>query len=194
MRDWVGDTREHVKSAFLANPHYSFNDWTVMYDHSVRVYNIALDIAAHVKCDTLLLCIGALLHDIGKTYKADPEVLHKDHEKFNLEVSREFLTGLKLPADRFARLEDIVSHKGESVELKIIHDADALAMYADKRLYMLFIEWASKNDLNGAIKRKQDKFSHLNFPISAEIGRNWYEQMRKDWEAYLKPPQETPAV
>ncbi len=66
--DLVSRTREFVKCAFKQNPHYSFNDWSVMYNHSVLVQEIALKISESVRCDTLLVSIGALLHDIGKAW------------------------------------------------------------------------------------------------------------------------------
>jgi len=183
-QDLVEKTEKFVRESFRTNPHYSFNDWTVMYEHSVKVKDIALQIAEHVPCDKILVAIGALLHDIGKTYKADPEVLHKDHETFNLLVAGDFLTGLGFPEEQLRKLESLVSYQSDSDEMKVIKDADSLAFYSDKRLYMLFIEWAVTESLEASIQRKLDKFSKLRFEVSRTIGPDWFDQMKQDWTAY----------
>ncbi|MBI2123929.1 MAG: HD domain-containing protein [Candidatus Wildermuthbacteria bacterium] len=174
-------TDEFLALEFQKHPHYSFNDWTVMYDHSRKVLDIALQIAEDISCDKIVVAIGALLHDIGKTYETDAETLHKRHEEFNLLVSEEFLDSLSLPKEQLQRAKEVVSHKSDSVEMKIVEDADALALYGDKRLYTLYIQWARKNSLADAIQRKLDKFSKLNFERSRDLGEEWYDNMKKDW-------------
>ncbi|OGM01638.1 hypothetical protein A3K72_03690 [Candidatus Woesearchaeota archaeon RBG_13_36_6] len=181
----IEKTKEFVKQRFIENPDFSFDDWKVMYNHSLKVEEIALKIAESVECDKLLLSIGALLHDIGKTYKVDVETLHYKHEEFNLRVAERFIDSLGFPSERLEKLKQIISFKGNSIELKIIKDADALALYADKTLYMLYIKWAHGNGLDSSIKRKLDKFSKLNFKVSKEIGKNWFEQTKKGWEEYM---------
>jgi putative nucleotidyltransferase with HDIG domain len=185
MEDLIQKTDEFVKEAFIANPHYSFDHWSVMYNHSVKVKEIALQIAETMDCNKTLIAIGALLHDIGKTYKADSEILHKDHEKFNLTVSEDFLETLQVSPDDLGQLKSLVSFQSDSIEMRIIKDADALAMYADKHLYTLFIKWAADNKLEAAIKRKVEKFSKLNFDISRQMGKPLLENMRQDWNKYL---------
>ncbi|MBI4170165.1 MAG: HD domain-containing protein [Candidatus Aenigmarchaeota archaeon] len=179
-------TREFVKKSFIENPHFSFNHWSVMYNHSVRVEKIAMKITKDVKCDKLLVSMGALLHDIGKTHKADPETLHKYHEDFNWKVSEKFIKGLKLSEHEEKKLNDIISYKSNSIEMKIVKDADALALYADKKLHMLWIEWIVQNKLDSEIKRKLDKFSNLNFEVSKKLGKKWFEQTKQDWDKYIK--------
>jgi len=183
---FIAQAEEFVKNAFIENPHYSFGHWSVMYNHSVLVKDIALRIAEHVECDKVLAAIGGLLHDIGKTHKADEETLRFDHEKFNLSVAEKFIDGLPLPEDQKNKLKTIVSFADDSVEVKIVKDSDALALFADKKLYMLFIEWAVKNKLRDAIVRKYRKFDKLRLPISVEVGKESFENMKQDWEAYMK--------
>ena len=177
----VKKIEKYLEQEFQAHPHYSFNDWTVMRDHGLKVRDIALQIAEDMDVDKTIVTIGALLHDIGKTYEADPETLHKQHEEFNLSVSEEFLDSLDLPEQQLQKVKELVAYKSDSVEMKIVKDADALALYADKRLYTLYIQWAKENNHNDAIQRKLDKFSKLNFEKSKDIGKDWYEQMKKDW-------------
>lgn len=179
--EFIAKTEEFVRGAFQRHPHYSFNDWTVMYEHSVKVRDIALQIAKDMPCDKTVVAIGALLHDVGKTHEADEETLHKKHEEFNLPISESFLYSLGLSQDQLRKVKEVVAHRSDSAEMKIIEDADALALYADKRLYMLFLRWAQNNNLNDAIQRKLGKFSKLNFEKSKEIGEGWYRQMKKDW-------------
>ncbi len=180
----IQKTRDFVKKAFQENPHYSFNDWHVMYDHSCRVEEIARKIAESVPCDSLVVSVGALLHDIGKTHKADAETLHRAHESFNVLVSEEFLDGLGLEKGRLAKIRGIISYSSDTDEMKIIKDADALALPSDKRLYMLFIEWAHREKLESSIQRKLDKKEKLRFEVSREMAEGLFENMAKDFEEY----------
>lgn len=178
----IAAAEQFVAEQFRQHPHYSFNDWTVMADHSRTVKDLALTISAAIPVDRTVVAIGALLHDIGKTYPADAETLHTKHEDFNLVVSETFLNTLDLADAQRAQIKEIIQHRGDSLEMQIIEDADALALYADKRLYTLYIQWARENRLDAAIQRKLDKFEKLHFPISKEMGRPWYKQMKSDWD------------
>lgn len=170
-----------VAHAFEAHPHYSFGDGTVMRDHSFRVRDIALQICADIPADTLLVELGALLHDIGKTHEADDMTLHARHEEYNLPVSEELIGGLSLSAEHRSKLRDIVSHHSDSVEMQIIEDADALAFPADQRLPRLFFDWVKEKGLEGALEKKISKFDALHFEVSRQIGKEWFEQLRQDW-------------
>lgn len=179
-------TESFVKSAFQENPHFSFGDWSVMHDHSVMVKDLAERIALEVGCDSSLAAIGALLHDIGKTYRSDPDDLHKNHEKYNLLVARDFLGSLELSEKEREKIEALISYQDDSDEMKVIKDADALALFLDKRLYMLYIEWAVENRLDDSIQRKLDKFDRLNFGISRSIGEQAFLNMKKEWGEYIE--------
>jgi putative nucleotidyltransferase with HDIG domain len=180
----VNKTKDFVKRSFQENPHYSFNHWSIMYNHSVKVQGLAMKIAEEVKCDKTIASIGALLHDIGKTYKADLDTLHKDHEDFNLLVSEEFLKSLDLDESYLEQIRNVIRYKSDSIEMKVIKDADALALYFDKKLYMLWIEWALENDLKSEISRKLGKYESLNFEVSRRLGKSKLETMKKDWNEY----------
>jgi dihydrofolate reductase len=171
-----------VQNQFKEYPHFSFNDWKIMYNHSLTVRNLALRISMGMSLDRIVIEIGSLLHDIGKTHIADEDTLHTNHEDFNWPVSKNFLYTLDLDTNQLSLLENILQHNSSSTEMKIIEDADALALYADKKLYTLYIEWARENNLDVAIQRKLDKFEQLNFDISKRIGRKWFEKMKTDWK------------
>jgi len=182
----IRKTREFVKQAFIEHPHYSFGHWSVMYDHSCKVEELAMKIAEEVECDRLLVAIASLLHDIGKTHQADAETLHREHESFNLAVSEDFLESLGLPSEKLGKLKRLVSFEDDSVEMRVIKDADAMAFPADKRLYMLFIKWVDKERIEPSVQGKLDKFQKLNFAVSRDMSRDWFERMERDWRDYRK--------
>ncbi|QQS15703.1 MAG: HD domain-containing protein [Candidatus Moraniibacteriota bacterium] len=186
-QDIIERSKQFVKDSFVAHPHFSFNDWSVMYNHSCTVASFAGMIGANVVCDKLLVILGALLHDIGKTYEADEETLHFEHESFNLIVAEPFLETLGLSPERLERLKRLVSYQDkEGVEMKVIKDADAIALPADKRLSMLYIEWAVKEGLRNSIERKIRKFDKLHFELSKEIGKPLFSRMKQDWDEYRR--------
>jgi len=179
-------TTKFVKESFKKFPHFSFNDGRIMSNHSIRVKNIALKISKKLNCDKVLLAVAALLHDIGKTKKAPETTLHYNHEDYNYEQAEDLIKVLNLTLKQKEKLKNIILHKSRGIEQKIIKDADALALFADKKLYTLYITWAIKNNLSRSISRKLTKFSKLNFDISKKIGKPLYVKMKKDWQKYLK--------
>lgn len=180
----IKTVRKFVKNAFKENPHHSFNDWRIMYNHSLTVESLVLKLAKHFDCNKTALSIGALLHDIGKTYQADPITLHEKHEELNLVVARDFLNKLGLDQATYKIIEEILTQKGNSNEMKIVKDADTMSLWKNKKFYMLLIQWLIKNDLQDSIKRKLGKFDNLNFEISKKISKKWYSRMKRDWQQY----------
>lgn len=184
----ITQTKEFIKKQFLKYPHFSFGNGLIMYHHSVLTQTLALQIVKeqHLSCDRLLVSIGALLHDIGKTKEGEnEETLHRLHESFNLPISESFVDTLTISAERLIALKNIISYKSDAIELMVIKDADTLALANDKDLYMLYISWAVKNNLYWAIKRKYKKYERLHFPISKALGAKAYTKMKLDWEKYI---------
>ena len=70
--------------------------------------------------------------------------------------------------------------------MNVIKDADALALPSDKRLYMLYIEWAYREGLENSIQRKLDKEKKLRFEISKKLGEPLFATMKKDWDEFAK--------
>jgi hypothetical protein len=68
--------------------------------------------------------------------------------------------------------------------MKIIKDADALALCFDKMLYMLLIQRMCNNNLQNEIERKLNKYNNLFFEISKKLCKEKLEQMKYDWESY----------
>lgn len=182
----IEKARDFMREAFIKNPHYSFDNWHIMYDHSCTVERIARKIAESVPCDTLLVSIGALFHDIGKTHEADEKTLYQGHDSFNLLVSEKFLDSLGIDPDRLQKLKDVIQYTSEFDEMHVVKDADILAFPSDKKLYMAFVEWAHNRDMQEAIQGKIDKWKKLYFDVSKELVGDLFENMRSDFEVYQK--------
>lgn len=103
------------------------HDWW----HIYRVWKNAQNIAeSESGVDTLVVELGALLHDI-----ADSK-FHDGDEEIGPKTARDFLTTLSLEEDIIAHVENIVRHisfkgslegqKWKSAELDVVQDADRL--------------------------------------------------------------------
>ena len=102
------------------------HDWF----HTLRVYNNAMLIAKGEDCDSTVVQLGALLHDV-----ADSK-FHDGDETVGPKVAREFLESQDVPEATIAAVIVIIeniSFKGgnfekqyKSIELDIVQDADRL--------------------------------------------------------------------
>lgn len=102
------------------------HDWF----HTQRVYKNALLIAAGEKADSLIVALGALLHDI-----ADSK-FHQGDETVGPKIAQSFLKAegvANTVTDQVVKIIENVSFKGgnktqayDSIELRIIQDADRL--------------------------------------------------------------------
>lgn len=98
-------------------------------DHIYRVRKNCLNIAQKVKCNTLILEISALLHDIGRFYELDKD----NHELISSELARKFLIKHGLTQAVTEKIcYAIESHRfrrqitPETIEAKILQDADKI--------------------------------------------------------------------
>lgn len=173
--------QEFLKKVFVDNPDYSFGDWTVMYQHSLNVRDLALKIAEQVECDKEVLEIFTLLHDIGKAYKADDLFLHEHHEELGFKVTEPILSKLLLTAEQLVKLTEFLKGDLSSPEAMVVKDADTLAFFMDERLQDLFKKWADEKGLVGELQRKADKYQKLKFEISKRLAEPFYEDMKKRW-------------
>lgn len=179
--DLLATVRDFVRAEFIKHPHHSFGDAAVMYDHCLKVEQLGQQLAQGQDCNLFALSIAALLHDIGKTYEADEQTLHAEHESFNLAVCQRFLKQLELPADDLSLVEALIADSSSSMEAIILHDADILAFFMDARLNILFIDWAKEKGLEESIEKKLGNYDRLVLAESKELGREPYGQMRESW-------------
>lgn len=178
----VVNVQNFVKKAFQENPHYSFGDWSIMYEHSVMVKDISLQIAESVDCDKILLSIEALLHDIGKTYKASGKVLHQQHAELGYEVTKDFLPSLDLTKEQKKKLIQFLQGDVSSIEGQIIKDADCIAFFSDIVLQKAFKNWAEKEGLLNELQRKADKINTLHFEVSRKLATPYHSVLKEKWE------------
>ena len=102
------------------------HDWF----HIERVYKNAIAISENEKCNTMIVQLGALLHDI-----ADSK-FHNGDESIGPKIARTFLESEKVEAETINHVINIIeniSFKGgnfekkfNSIELEIVQDADRL--------------------------------------------------------------------
>ncbi len=168
---------EYLKEVFTENPAYSFGDWTIMYQHSLNVRDLALKIAEQVECDKELLELFALFHDIGKAFKADYMYLHEHHEELGFNVAEPILSRLSLTAEQLAKLTEFLKGDLSSLEANVMKDADTLAFFMDEKLQDLFKKWADEKGLVGELQRKADKYQKLKFEISRKMGKEAHDKM-----------------
>ncbi len=173
--------KKYLRRAFIANPSYSFNNWRIMYHHSLLVMKLAKKIGREINCDMTVITIGALLHDIGKTFRADEQTLHADHDKLGYEVSKNFLATIYLTEQQHNILKKILSGPDDSIEKKIIEDADVIAFFADLKLQTAFKAWIDKNQMAGEMERKLNKFNSLHFEVSKKLAQTYYQKMKNRW-------------
>jgi len=152
-----------------------------MHDHHLIVLNLSLKIADKIPCDQLVLKIGALLHDIGKVYKADEKTLMEKHDVLGWEVSGDFLQSLNIKENQLEKIKQIWDRDKTNTEKQIISDADILAFYIDRKLQNAFKKWAKKKDYKYQMQRKMDGFNLLHLEISKEIGEPLLEEFKKHW-------------
>ncbi len=181
----IEKTRDYIKKAFEEKPHYSFDDWTIMYNHSLKVAELSEKIAEAMKCDKEILIIGGLLHDIGKTYEADEETLKERHAELAWVVCEDFVNSLNLKDYQSELLKNFFTGNVNSIEAEIIEDADIISFYADKKLYEAYRVWALNRNAKKDMQRKLDKIKKLKFDKSKEIVQDFYKNIVNDWEKYL---------
>ncbi len=103
-------------------------------DHIMRVYNLAMTIVkteANVDIDVLQAAV--LLHDIGSAKETSDSSGKTDHAIIGAEMARPILESLGFSDEKIKHVQKcILSHryrtnnKPETIEAKIIHDADKL--------------------------------------------------------------------
>lgn len=122
MENIIDKTLEYVKKIFEND--FSGHD----YYHTLRVYNLAKYISNFEKCDTELVCLAALLHDVDD-YKL---VGHKEEPYYNAKSFLESQSVSNKKIEQICHNISQVSFKGkdtvvpDTIEGKIVQDADRL--------------------------------------------------------------------
>lgn len=103
-------------------------------DHIMRVYNLAMTIAkTENNVDLDILQAAVLLHDIGAAKEASDPSGQTDHAIIGAEMAKPILEKFGFSDDKIKHIQEcILSHryrtnnKPETIEAKIVHDADKL--------------------------------------------------------------------
>ncbi|HAV11858.1 MAG TPA: phosphohydrolase [Candidatus Moranbacteria bacterium] len=103
-------------------------------DHTMRVYNMALNIAKQERdVDLDVLKMAALLHDIARVKEDDDKTGNVCHAEESSKMAEPILKNLGYSANKIGDIKHcILSHrhrtnnKPESIEAKILFDADKL--------------------------------------------------------------------
>ncbi|MDP3964044.1 MAG: HD domain-containing protein [bacterium] len=181
MESNVKKADRFLVEAFQTNASYSFSDPQIMILHSRLVRDFAFQIAKGIDCDSELLEIMALWHDIGKTYNAKPDVLRKKHNELGYEVTRNILFEIKISKNRKQNLIQFLKARSHSIESTIVKDADILAFFADLHLQKALKTWADANNIENELQRKADKFYDLQLPESKRLAEKLYQKMKSRW-------------
>jgi uncharacterized protein len=113
--------------------------WT----HVKRVQRLCLKLSSEMKgVDSEVVEIAALLHDVGKYAERENNAV--DHGSFSADMAEKFLNSIKFNRDRVAAVCHAIrahTHRAEpdSLEAKILHDADFLDKMGTVGVATLFI-------------------------------------------------------
>ena len=122
--DFFNELREKIQGYFEEGGSHAF-------DHSQRVYNLALKIGTKEKADLDVIRAAALLHDIARLKEDNNEVeCHADH---GAELAEKILKEMNFPEEKIKEVSYAIKvhrHskgiKAETKEAAIIQDADRL--------------------------------------------------------------------
>ena len=148
--------------------------------HIVEMHDYAKILAEKLRADVEVVELAAWLHDIGAiTYG------RKDHHITGAKIAEEKLREFGYPEDKIALVKKcVLNHRGsqtsrkESVEEKIIADADAISAF--EHIQGLFFaayvsERRGQRDARDSVRNKlRNSWNKLSFPESRELVKEKY--------------------
>lgn len=189
-------------------------------DHIMRVYNLAMTIAkTENNVDMNVLQAGVLLHDIGGAKESSDPSGQTDHAVIGAEMAKPILEQFGFSDDKIKHIQDCIlthryrtNNKPETIEAKIVHDADKLETTGAIGIARAFSwigkhrakiykkvdnieEYAKKNltegKINGRIMDKSKHSIHINYETKDKfLLDNLYtessKQIGKERMAYFK--------
>ncbi len=162
------------------------------FDHILRVYNIALKLAKNQKVDLEVIKIAVLLHDIGMGKEIKNSSC--DHAVQSAKLAKPFLIKLGLKTNRIQHILDCISshryrneHQPQTLESKIVHDADKIDGIGAVGIARDFI-WIGK--YNAHIYKKVNLKTYikenLNNKINGKIVDKSKHSPQIEWEIKTK--------
>lgn len=148
-----------------------FGDGRIIYRHCRFTLKFCDLLSKGYRSDKSILRVAAFLHESGKAYEVSWKILKERHEKYNWLISKELISRFQISRERKNKLKKILLHKknDNSIEAKILHEADIIAFFADRSSQKAFAAWAKKRKLPGEIERKLSKMKKLKLKNSNKI-------------------------
>lgn len=153
------------------------------FDHTRRVYNLALVIGVAEHADLEVLLASALLHDIGRDIE---EHIGADHAETSAYIAKDFLKQLGFNEHKIKKVfEAIKQHRfssGESpqtLEANILSDADKLDALGAIGIARAFAYGGKHSrDVRGTIAHFNKKLLKLNEEMHTETAKKLAEERR----------------
>jgi uncharacterized protein len=170
------ELREKIKSYFPETGSHSF-------EHTERVYNLAIHIAKSEKADMDIVKVAALLHDIAR--KKQDECGGKIcHAEEGSKIAKKILVEMNFPKDKTNPVCDaIASHryskklKAKTKEAEILQDADRLDALGAITIARIFDYGGRKNRKIHDSQLKPKEYTHNSESESSFI--HFYEKILK---------------
>lgn len=181
--DTVGKIKKFVeKECKKPTSKYGFEPFEY---HFVPMVKHAKILAKKLSADTEVVELAAWLHDIGSIKNG-----RKDHHKTGAKIAEKKLIELDYPRDKIKLIKKcIVNHRGsvnnnrESLEEKIISDADAISCFDNlpglfKAAYVF--EDLTQGEARVSVRKKLErKYKQLYFKESKDMVRDKYKAMKE---------------
>jgi len=153
------------------------HDW----GHVTRVYNACLKIMEfEIKVNRIEVLVAALFHDIGRWYdqtKPHAEVSAQMTKDILLEFSKELISAGANPEkivnliNYHATAHNCTHEICDSLELKILADADKIDMFGPVGIIRVSASYGDKNPIEKSVDQLHEEAKTDNFTLHTEGGR-----------------------
>lgn len=143
------------------------------FDHTERVYNLAIKIAETEDIDLEVVKIATLLHDIGGKRETDDNTGKIDHASESAKMARPILENLGYPEKKIKHIQDCIlshryrnEHAPTTKEAQLIFDADKIDALGAIGLARMFA-WIGRN--NAFIYKKMNVEEYIKDNLGGKI-------------------------
>lgn len=161
------------------------------FDHTKRVYTLALEIGKAENADLEVLLPAALLHDIGREME---DYIGADHAESSAYAAKDFLKTIEYPEAKINRVfQTIKQHRysseenPSSLEAKILSDADKLDALGAIGVARAFTYGGRhERDVEGTIEHFNSKLLKLKDTMYTETAKKIAEERHSYTEKFLE--------
>lgn len=147
------------------------------FDHVMRVYNLAIQLAKEENVDIEVVKLGSLLHDIAGKKEIDDPTGKTDHALEGAKIAKKILKKLECSEEKIKHIQScIISHRyrtnsrPKTLEAKIIFDADKLETVGAIGIARAFV-WIGRNGAHIYKKIDINKYAKENLEGGSIKGR-----------------------